>query len=305
MTKPTFVIIGPGAVGGALACLLDNAGYDVTIVAHGRTFDALSARGLKLSSVLGEYYVARPKLLRSPRELRGGATAIVTVKGYDYAELCRDLSLAREFTGPAIPLLNGVFAADDLAAAIGRDRVIGGVVRMVSEVVEPGVIKHSGVGPKIEIGVFESNNSHPVREIVDAMCNAKIDASTAPDIRVAIWEKLAFVVGPGAVGAAYDFTFAQIRASADATRDVALVVGEILGAARKFNIGIAPDAESRLLAGIAKLPDDGISSLHRDLRAGRRSELDFQIGRVLDRAEKSNAQLPTLRAIHTRLAARA
>ena len=54
----------------------------------------------------------------------------------------------RPLVGPetaVLPLLNGVEAADQLAAALGPGRTLGGLCRIIASVEEPGHIRHSGI----------------------------------------------------------------------------------------------------------------------------------------------------------------
>ncbi|MCQ8205707.1 hypothetical protein NP569_25805, partial [Vibrio parahaemolyticus] len=82
-----------------------------------------------------------------------------------------------------VPLQNGVEAAGQLAAAVGEERVVGGLCRIVSFVAAPGRIRHAGFAPSIEVGERHGRRSERVLALRDACSRAVgLDLIVADDI---------------------------------------------------------------------------------------------------------------------------
>ncbi|HEX9680718.1 MAG TPA: 2-dehydropantoate 2-reductase N-terminal domain-containing protein [Anaerolineales bacterium] len=64
-----IAVMGAGAVGGYFGALLHRGGLDVTLIARGRHLEAIRARGLRITSVHGNFTVAA-KAVDDPKAMR-------------------------------------------------------------------------------------------------------------------------------------------------------------------------------------------------------------------------------------------
>ena len=121
-----FAILGSGAVGGYFGAKLSRAGQDVTFIARGAHLEAIRARGLDVKSAkLGDFNVRAPAESDTAR-VGPVDVAIVSVKAYDNATA---LPMLAPLMGPdtvVLTLQNGVDSVDEVAAVVGRPRVLGG-----------------------------------------------------------------------------------------------------------------------------------------------------------------------------------
>ena len=122
-----IAILGSGAVGGYYGARLARAGHRVTFVARGAHLRAIRERGL-LDLVAARRLrraAARPPTTRRPSGRVD--VVVVAVKGYDNADgVRRPRRASSDRTRVVLTLQNGVESADELAARVGRDKVIGG-----------------------------------------------------------------------------------------------------------------------------------------------------------------------------------
>ncbi|MBI3819590.1 MAG: 2-dehydropantoate 2-reductase [Planctomycetes bacterium] len=299
-----FIMIGAGAVGGLLGALLADAGHRVIFVVRGRTYDALTTRGLRVDSILGQFTIPKPTVISNISELTGNAIAIVAVKGYDYSAICGELSRATGYSGLILSILNGAFAVDDAVEALGARRIIGAICRVVSAVVEPGVIRHTAMDPSIEMQALDDTNIKIVDAAAEAFRAARIRATISTNIRVAIWEKLAFVASVGVAGAAANATIGELRNTPEKQQVLAELVAEIISIGRASGAPIPATSEAKTMEAILRVPGASIPSLQRDLAAGGKSELDWQVGRLLPVAEKLQIQTPRLKSLYAELTRR-
>src|SRR5919107_4058040 len=131
-----ITILGPGAVGGLLAALLELAGSDATVVARPSTARLIQERGLTVRSVAFGEFTSRPRALT--RLDRDHDVLIVVTKSSGL-----DAAIARVTSTPTLvlPLLNGVEHMGVLRGRFGAN-VIAGTITVESERPEPGMIVH-------------------------------------------------------------------------------------------------------------------------------------------------------------------
>ena len=195
-----IVVIGAGGVGGLLAGLLARAGTDVAIVARGAQLEAIRREGLSIDSPLGAFRV------RVPAEADPGALApadavIVAVKAWQVAGVAPTLAPLVAKGGVAVPMQNGVEAADRLAAALGPERVAGGTINVLAWIAAPGRVQHLGGPPRIALGERGAPGSPRLEALAAALRAAGAEAEVTADVDVAIWDKFLFVEPWGVVGA--------------------------------------------------------------------------------------------------------
>jgi 2-dehydropantoate 2-reductase len=147
-----FAVLGTGGVGGYFGGRLAQAGHSVAFIARGAHHEAIRREGLVVESIEG-YFVVRPaEATDTPAAVGPVDAVIVGVKAWQVPEAAEAM---RPLLGPdtlVLPLQNGVEAADQIGAAVGSQRVLGGLCRLMTFVAGPGRIRHAGVSPSLEFG---------------------------------------------------------------------------------------------------------------------------------------------------------
>jgi 2-dehydropantoate 2-reductase len=189
-------IVGSGAVGGYFGAKLARSGEDVTFIARGAHLDAIRARGLSIQSAkLGDFTVHAPAV-DDPAQVGHVDVVLFTVKAYDNRDALTILApLVGESTA-VLTLQNGVDSVDDVAAAIGAPRVLGGTTYVATALESPGVIVQTGVHRSIIFGEVYGDRGRitpRVQALADAMVAADILATAVPDGRVPIWDKFVYL----------------------------------------------------------------------------------------------------------------
>jgi len=136
-----IVMMGSGGVGGYYGARLQQAGHQVTFVARGAHAETMRGSGLRIRSELGDAEL-RVKVVDDPARAGPADLVVVAVKLWDTEETAR--AVARVPGVVAVSLQNGVDKDEILAAAIGRERVLGGVTHIGAVIAEPGTIAHTG-----------------------------------------------------------------------------------------------------------------------------------------------------------------
>ena len=140
-----YVIVGAGAIGGALGAHMARAGHDVllcdTDAAH---VQAINANGLEIFGPVEEFTVAVPAVL--PAELPDRIDrAIVAVKSLHTGTAAAQLTERLTPDGCVLSVQNGL-TAEHLVAAVGADRVLASFVNFGADLMGPGRIMQGNIG---------------------------------------------------------------------------------------------------------------------------------------------------------------
>ena len=192
-----------------------------------------------------------------------------------------------------LPLQNGVDAVPQLVHELGPEKVIGGLCRIVSFVVEPGHIKHAGFTPSIVIGEIDNRTTDRINAIEQVFKQAGLEIKVAPDIQAALWTKFLFIASFSGVGALANAPAGVIRSNPKWRGQIIKAMEEIYELAQARGIKLPANAIETSMAAVDALPEDGTSSMQRDVAAGKPSELESQNGAVVRLARESGIEVPT------------
>jgi 2-dehydropantoate 2-reductase len=305
-----IAILGAGAVGSYFGGRLAQAGEEVLWVARGATLDALRTRGLRVQSLKGDFVLPPQRATDQVQEVGRVDIAVLGVKAWQVPEAGRALAACLGPESLVLPLQNGVDAVAQLRQALGLEAVVGGVCKIVCEVVEPGHVRHFGAEPRVEMGPWGSFQSdvdlargarqrERCSHLQRAFTRAGVEAAVHDDIRVAAWEKFLFIASLSALGAATGHAVGELRSQPEARELLRRAMAEIEALARASGVALTPDVVERSLGFIDRLPAESTSSMQRDIRAGRRSELESQSGAVVRLGRERGIETP----VHAELVA--
>jgi len=294
-------VVGVGGVGGYFGGRLAQSGVEVVFVARGETLAALRGSGLRVDSIAGDFAVRPVRAAGSPAEAGPADVVLVAVKAWQVEALAPTLEPLLAPGAVVVPLENGVEAAEQLAAALGREQVAPGICHIVASVVAPGHVRHAGIDPRIAFGEFDDRPSPRLEQLREAFARAGVDARIPADIAVALWEKFLFIASLSGLGALTRVPAGALR-SLPATRDLLVrAMEEIVAVAQARGTRLPADAVARTLAFVDGLPEGATASMQRDVMAGRPSELEAQNGAVVRLGEAAGVPTPVNRFVYAAL----
>lgn len=302
MGQLTFAVFGTGAVGGYFGGRLAEAGEDVRFLARGRHLAAIREQGLRVSSIDGDVLIDPARVSDDPAALGPVDVVLVGVKAWqvpDAAQAMRPLLGKHTFV---VPLQNGIEAPDQLAAALGIERVLGGLCRVLAFLDGAGHTRHTGVTPYIAFGEMNGSRSARVEALRAALARTRgVTVEVPPDIRVAMWSKFLFITALSGVGALTREPIGHLRSQLESRALLRDAMHEIQAVAVANGIALPPDTAERTLSYVDTLPPDGTASMQRDVMQGRPSELEAQAGAVVRLGERLGVPVPAHRRIYEAL----
>ncbi len=277
-----IAVFGTGGVGGYFGARLAAAGEDVHFIARGRPLDAIRSAGLKIRSPLGDVVIDPAQATDDAAAVGAADVVIVAVKLYDTeaaAEACKPL------VGPeswVVSFQNGVTAADVLVPAFGRARVVGGSSSIAAQIESPGVIAQTGTLATIAFGEWDGRPTPRTEALYEACGKAGIDATLADDITGVIWSKFVFL-------AAFSGITSMLRLPAGPIRDdpghramFRRALEETFAIAAAKGVALADDLVDQRMTFLDGLAPEMYASMYHDLMAGKRLELPWLSGAVVD-----------------------
>lgn len=297
-----ITIMGAGGVGGYFGAKLAQSGCEVNFVARGAHLACMRLNGMRVESQLGEIYLPAVHASDDPAAFGAPDYVFLCVKLWDTDASLRALAKVMAPQTAILSLQNGVQKDDLLLKTLGAKAVMGGVAYIGAEIARPGVIRHTGTMQKLLFGEFDGSRSERAAALLEACTRAGIDAEISADVRRAIWEKFVFIVGLSAVTSATRQTIGPVRAN-PRTRSLLLeIMRETVAVGRARGVNLPEDYAEKRLAFVDTLPAEMTSSMHHDLEAGKRLELDWLSGGVVELSKAANVPTPMNRAVSAILA---
>ena len=306
-------VLGAGAIGAYVGAALCRAGVEVHLVARGPHLAALRANGVHVVSPRGDF-VAHPHATDDPSQIGPVDHVVLGVKAHAYATAGpmvapllheRTTLIAaqngipwwyfHELAGPYEGTrLESVDPGGAVTAALPLERAIGCVVYAATELSAPGVVQHLE-GTRFSIGEPAGGVSARCTEFADAMVEGGLKCPVEPDIRNDIWIKLMGNIAFNPLSALTRATMAGICRHPGTRALVATMMEETLDVATR--VGARPEISvERRLAGAERTGEHKTSTL-QDLERGRPMELDVLLSAVVEIADLTGADVPTLRSI--------
>ena len=309
-----FVIAGAGAIGGYIGALLTRSGTDVLLFARGPHLCAMQERGLRVISPLGDFEVS-PKVTGDLSTIGHADVVVLGVKAHSLTSLAPQL---RPLFGPdtvvvstqnGIPwwyfqthggeldglCLERVDPGGVIASSIEPRRVVGSLAYFATDIVEPGVIRHTE-GNKISFGEPDGTKSDRLRRIVEPLIAAGLRCPITPRFRHEIWVKLLGNVAFNPISALTGATLEQLARHADVSRVIRDIMTETEAVAARLGIELSISIDQRM-AGAEKVGPHK-SSMLQDLEAGRPLELEAVVGAVVELGERLGVAMPVTQTVY-------
>lgn len=183
-----IAVVGSGALGLFYGGLLQRGGNEVHFLLRS-DYEAITATGLTIHSVNGDFFLPGVNGYRSTEEIGQVELVLVGLKTFANSHLKEMISPLVGKNTLILTLQNGLGNEEYLSDLFGADRIIGGVAFLCSNRGKPGHIHHTAAG-RIIIGEFQDSNPGRLEKLAECFRIAGVDCKTTADLKKTRWEKL-------------------------------------------------------------------------------------------------------------------
>lgn len=297
-----ILVLGAGATGGYFGGRLAEAGADVTFLVRPRRRAQLAQGGLVIESPKGN--VRRPvETVAAKAPGSGWDIILLTCKAFDLDEAIAAIAPAVGPSTLVLPVLNGLNHLDQLDAAFGPERVLGGLAQITETLTADGVIRHLAPIHRFVFGARYSAQTERVGRLAEIVQQAQFDGAVSQDILQEMWEKHAFIATLAGATCLMRAAVCDILAQPGGEAFILTMRDEAAAIAAASGHPLRPNAKAggeRLLTDAASTL---VASMLRDLEAGNRTEADHVLGDLIRRGETKGVAAPLLSLAYLHLRA--
>jgi len=293
-----IAVIGSGALGLYYGALLQRAGNEVRFLMR-RDLEAVSRRGLAVTSPSGDFRLDRVQAFASPEEMGEVDLVLVGLKTFDndrLVPLCRPLM--KSAGAAVLTLQNGLGNEELLAGAFGAERVLGGVAFLGANRGEPGTVHHLGKG-HIRLGEARGGRSARAEELAALFVRAGVRCEAVADLARARWEKLVWNIPFNGLCALTLQTTDRLLAHAPARAEVVALMEEVIAGANAQELSEPIDRAACVAEMLEQTVGLGVykPSTMIDRLEGRRMELGSIFAVPIEKAAARGVEMVRVRML--------
>lgn len=273
-----IAIIGPGAIGGAIALWLEKSGrHEVTLCAR-RPLETLS-----MDTPAGRL-TSRPAVVTEPGKARPAECVMIATKAYQTEASAAWLPglLTRETT--VAILQNGIEHRERFAPYLPAEQILPVMVGISTERSAPNhLLQRGATRMTVPAG--------PRGDVFSALFSGTpVEVTTTPDFKSAVWRKLC----GNSAGAINALLLQPTRVMHDEKIGelARAIVRECIAVGRAEGAVLDDSVSDAVLQGMRNAPPDSVNSMHADRMEGRRMEIDARNGVIVRLGRKHGIPTP-------------
>ena len=289
-----FLIAGAGAVGGFVGARLADAGQDVTVLARPHRAPELREHGLRVTGPDGTR-TAWPAVVTAGQLTPGYDAIVLAVKSESgiLGQVMEDIAPAVTPPAMIVPFLNGMAHLERLTARFSP-AVIGGTLRVATELEDDGSIRALAPTFEVEVGELDGSPSPRIGELAAAFRTAGAQVAVRDDIIGAMWAKWVYIASIGAVTSLMRATAGEIVAVPGGDRFARSVIAEAAATAAAAGHPAPADVLRAAEQALTTPGSPATSSLSRDLSMNRPTEVEAVLADLASRARATGTPTPLI-----------
>jgi 2-dehydropantoate 2-reductase len=285
-------IFGGGAIGGYIAGHLARAKQcEVSVVARGKTLDAIRANGIRIVTP-SEDFTVHVNACSDTHELGVQDYIFLTLKAHQIDDALDQIAPLMDSHTVVLPPTTGIpyyffhnwrgeFKNRQMLRidpegrqwrALPPSQVLGCVYWIGAHSIGPGVISQDGAKAGCPIGELDGSHSKRATRLSELLTASGIAARVNDDIRAAIWIKFVNSLCWNPVAVLTQGTLGEMCDAGNVVPVVKAMMLEADSIALQLGVNIGPEPEKRIAMTLSARHHK--MSMLQDLEAGRPLELD-------------------------------
>ena len=284
-----IIIFGAGAIGSLLGAFLSKKN-DVLLI--GRKSHILSIKKNDLI-IQGKTNL---KIKIKAMEKVGGLKLkpdllILTVKSYDTESAILQAKKIIDENTIVLSLQNGLDNIDRIKQYISYENIIAGVTTHGAFFPEPGIIKHTGKGITI-LGELNGIKTERIVNIVKCFNESGIETIFSKDIIKEIWFKAIINSSINPLTAIFKCKNGYLLENPILENLVEKICMESTNVANSEGVNLSHQSMIKKTKVVIRNTSENYSSMFQSLKKGKKTEIDFINGKIVDIGKRNNIKTP-------------
>lgn len=274
-------VLGAGAVGCYFGGMLVRAQQDVTFIARPERAQALNDVGLEMDCKTFHETI-QVKASSDLSILKDADLILLTVKSLDTELILKEVKSFLPSKAIILSMQNGV-ANIDITSEIVNNPTYAAVVYVAAGMVGQRTMKHHGrgellVGNSIESALGDVQNLQEICQLFEA---ADVPCTISPHIKKEMWLKFLVNCSFNAISGIGQISYGEMVKSPGIVKLIEEITKEFLAIAALENVNISLAEALAVNESIATTMVTQISSTAQDLSIGKKTEIDFLNGYIV------------------------
>ncbi|QGT99468.1 2-dehydropantoate 2-reductase [Candidatus Syntrophocurvum alkaliphilum] len=294
-----YLIIGAGGTGGSIGAFMAEAGKDVTVIDKGAHLEAIQKNGLKMETTSKGNYTVFPMKAYNMADYNDQPDVIFNcVKGYSIDETIPFIKRVAHKDTVVIPVLNIYGTGGRMQELLPDILVTDGCIYVSAEIKEPGTILQLGDIFRIVYGVRKPDEYRIVLEqVAKDLEDSGIMGIVSDNIKRDALQKFSYVSPMAACGIYYDINAGAAQQEGEVRDTFIALMREIDTLAKAMGIHFTVDIVETNLEILANLSPTATTSMQRDIKQGKNSEIQGLIFEVVLLGKQYGVNVPTYEMI--------
>lgn len=297
-SHPKIYVLGAGAVGCYFGGMLARANQDVTFIARLERAKALNEFGLEMDCK-AFHETVKVKASSDLALLRDADLVLLCVKSLDTEQTLSEIKSIFPNTAVLLSLQNGV-ANIEIASKTISNRIYAAVVYVAAGMIGQRTMKHHGRG-ELLIGGLGNNtaddqeNLEGIRHLFEA---ANVPCLITSQIKRDMWLKFLVNCSFNAISGIGQIPYGEMVKSPEIVQLIEEITKEFLAVAALEDVKISMSEALTANDSIATTMVTQVSSTAQDLSRGKKTEIDFLNGYIVELGRRHGIATPYNESVH-------
>jgi 2-dehydropantoate 2-reductase len=280
MNFDKIFVLGGGAIGSVYGAFLSKRS-DVALIGNKAHVKAVNSKGLAVSGDINETFYLRADT--EIHEIPEKTLILLTTKAYDLAKTVEKTNKLLKEDTIILILQNGLGNEEIVKRAVGDEaRILRGITTMAAEFFQPGKIRFWNGETTIE-------QNEVAKKIAKIFNECMLKTMLSDDIKKELWNKLIVNCVTNPLSAVFHVKNYEIVADS-LTTVRHKIVKECVEVGEAEGITFPEHLEEKIDEKICTYTN--FSSMYQDIMKGKRTEIDFLNGKVVQLGRKHHITTP-------------
>ncbi|MFX1238857.1 MAG: ketopantoate reductase family protein [Promethearchaeota archaeon] len=301
-------IVGAGSIGllfGGYLANIESDLYSIEIVLFGRKehVNAIQNNGLLLKNNKETIIIKNIQAFECPEDLERNHLSLkfdfvfLTTKTYDIEPSLRQYEEILRMSDYLVLLQNGIGNEDVAKSFFDENCIIRMITTNGAFKEEAGSVYHTGFGVT-KVGfpfqnIMDKPNIDVLKLLKELLCEATLETFIVRDILKDCWEKILINIGINAFGALTRLTNGELLHNESLKELMSKAIKEALVVAEKKGIDLPNKDYIDITYNVANKTHSNKNSMLQDVLKGKKTEIDYINGRIVEYARELNILVPT------------